>query len=83
MRIQAIREWINAGIIAIHFVPTNHNVADMLTKALPRPIIQHHRDILMMAMEEWSHPGATAFRPDRTLTSEVFKVGGVCRLECP
>ncbi len=37
MRIQAIREWINAGLIAIHFVPTDHNVADMLTKALPRP----------------------------------------------
>jgi hypothetical protein len=48
MRIQAIREWINAGLIAIHFVPTDHNVADMLTKALPRPIIERHRDILMM-----------------------------------
>jgi hypothetical protein len=25
MRIQAIREWINAGIVAIHFVHSDHN----------------------------------------------------------
>jgi hypothetical protein len=59
MRIQAIREWINDGLIAIHFVPTNHNVADMLTKALPRPVFERHRDILMMGHggvePSWSH----------------------------
>ena len=35
MRIQAIREHIESGLIAIHFVPTNYNVADLLTKPLP------------------------------------------------
>ena len=37
MRIQAIREQISQGVFDIYFVLTEHNVADLLTKALPRP----------------------------------------------
>ena len=48
MRIQFIRELIQEGIIAVHFVPTKHNVADMLTKALPRSQFEHLRTILML-----------------------------------
>jgi hypothetical protein len=48
MRIQFIRELINEGVIAIHFVPTAHNVADLLTKALPRAQFEYLRNILMV-----------------------------------
>ena len=34
MRINFIREQINAGFIELHFVPTKFNVADILTKPL-------------------------------------------------
>jgi hypothetical protein len=48
MRIQAIRELIIAGTFAIHFVPTAYNVADLLTKALPRTQFEFLRHILML-----------------------------------
>jgi hypothetical protein len=48
MRIQFIREMIIEGVIAIYFVPTRHNVADMLTKALPRAQFEYLRNILML-----------------------------------
>jgi hypothetical protein len=48
MRIQFVRELIQEGIIAVHFVPTKHNVADMLTKALPRSQFEYLRTILML-----------------------------------
>jgi hypothetical protein len=46
-RIQFIREQIIAGLFAIYFVPTEHNVADMLTKPLATEPFEHLRDILM------------------------------------
>jgi hypothetical protein len=48
MRIHAIRELIETGIFAIHFVPTKYNVADILTKALPVAQFTALRDILML-----------------------------------
>jgi hypothetical protein len=48
MRIQFIRELIQEGIIAVYFVSTKHNVADMLTKALPRSQFEYLRTILML-----------------------------------
>jgi hypothetical protein len=48
MRIQFVRELIQEGIIAVHFVPTKHNVADTLTKALPRRQFEYLRTILML-----------------------------------
>ena len=47
MRIQFIRELIQKGTIAIHFVITKNNVADMLTKPLPKKKFQFLRHILM------------------------------------
>jgi hypothetical protein len=47
MRIQFICELIQDGTIAIHFVPTKFNVADMLTKALPKREFELLRHILM------------------------------------
>ena len=59
MRIQAIREHILSGLIAIHFVPTDDNVADILTKALPAPKFQKFRKILMEGHDglapDWDH----------------------------
>jgi hypothetical protein len=58
MRIQFIREMIIEGVIAIYFVPTRYNVADMLTKALPRAQFEYLRNILMLghggAEPNWS-----------------------------
>jgi hypothetical protein len=48
LRIQIIREYIQAGVIAIHFVPTAENVADILTKALPHAQYVKLRSILML-----------------------------------
>eukprot|EP01034_Spumella_vulgaris_P047527 gene47527-biopygen36851 len=48
VRIQSIRELITQGIFAIHFVPTAHNVADILTKALPVTQFKFLRNILML-----------------------------------
>jgi hypothetical protein len=47
MRVQFIRELIQDGKIAIHFVPTKYNVADMLTKPLAKKEFQFLRNILM------------------------------------
>ena len=71
MRIQAIREQIVMGIFAIYFVPTEHNVADILTKALPRAQFEKLRDILMHG-----HQGRDPLWPTETahlaLTSDSF-----------
>jgi hypothetical protein len=51
MRIQAIREWINAGFIAIHFVLMDHNVADSPSSP-PSSATAASR---CLATEVWSH----------------------------
>jgi hypothetical protein len=48
MRIQFIRDLIVRGIFAIYFVPTEHNVADMLTKPLGTEQFGALRNILML-----------------------------------
>jgi hypothetical protein len=47
LRIQAIRELILEGLIAVHFVPTKWNVADILTKPLDKSRFADLRNILM------------------------------------
>jgi hypothetical protein len=47
VRINYLREMIMTGSIELHFVPTNFNVADILTKALPPDQFEFLRDILM------------------------------------
>jgi hypothetical protein len=71
MRIQAIRELINSGTFAIYFVPTAHNVADILTKPLAEDQFVKLRDILMLGhggqVPKWAsgyetqHTALTAF----------------------
>jgi hypothetical protein len=47
MRINYIREIINKRIIQVVFVPTEHNVADTLTKPLGPLLFDRHTDILL------------------------------------
>jgi hypothetical protein len=47
MRIQFIRDLIVRGIFAIYFVPTEHNVVDMLAKPLGTEQFGTLRDVLM------------------------------------
>jgi hypothetical protein len=47
VRINYLREMIMTGSIELHFVPTNFNVADILTKALPPDQFEFLREILM------------------------------------
>jgi hypothetical protein len=47
MRLAYIRELINNGILALYFVPTELNVADVLTKPLEPPRFIRHRTILL------------------------------------
>jgi hypothetical protein len=47
MRLHFLRELINNGIIALYFVGTDDNVADILTKPLSRAQFEKLRKILM------------------------------------
>ena len=47
MRIKYIYECINAGMVALYFVPGEYNVADVLTKPLPVTSFERHISILM------------------------------------
>jgi hypothetical protein len=47
LRIHFIREMILKGFLTIHFVPTEENVADMLTKSLGKKGFPRHRQKLM------------------------------------
>jgi hypothetical protein len=47
IRINFIRECINARIITLVFIPTHLNVADMLTKPLPDETFNLHKQKLM------------------------------------
>ena len=47
LRINFIREMINSKVIELHFVPTEFNVADLLTKPLDVATYLKLRDILM------------------------------------
>ena len=38
------RELVSSGMIAVEYVPTNEQRADILTKALVGPIFTEHRD---------------------------------------
>ena len=35
-----VKEKIEAGVISLHYIPTNHQIADILTKALPKKIFE-------------------------------------------
>jgi hypothetical protein len=47
MRLAYLRELINTGVIALYFVGTDDNVADILTKPLSRAQFEKLREILM------------------------------------
>jgi hypothetical protein len=68
MRINFIREMISTGIIAIHFVPTAYNVADILTKPLAVEQFEFLRGILMLGHggvePSWDHQTHTALCVD-------------------
>jgi hypothetical protein len=51
MRINFLRELVEAGIIEIYFVGTDDNVADMLTKALGEKVFIRHRVKLIKGHE--------------------------------
>ena len=47
VRFHFIRELVSSGTIAVEYVPTTEQRADILTKALVGPIFREHRDFLM------------------------------------
>jgi hypothetical protein len=47
MRIRYIHEMINNGAIGLYFVPSELNVADILTKPLPNELFERHGEILL------------------------------------
>ena len=52
MRINFIRECINRKIISLHFISTEKNVADLLTKALGVDLLQQHRFRILHGFEK-------------------------------
>ena len=65
MRINYIRELINARIISLHFIMSEKNVADMLTKALLCERFDRHNSILMHG-----HNGISPFEQEGVMTME-------------
>ena len=47
VRIQYIREQINNRVVELVFIPTELNVADILTKALHTTLHERHTDLLL------------------------------------
>lgn len=73
LRINYIRELINARIISLHFIVSEENVADMLTKALPTVRFERHTNILMHG-----HNGISPFQHESIQTMEqVYATIGV------
>jgi hypothetical protein len=50
MRINYIREMLNKGLISLHFVPSEHNVADILTKPLIAELFEQHQIVLLQGL---------------------------------
>lgn len=51
IRYHQVRDFVERGVIAIHYCPTADMIADMLTKALPRDPFITHRSRLMVKGE--------------------------------
>ena len=52
-RVYHLRDLCTAGILQLHKVSTEEQVADTLTKALPEPAFKKHREV-MMGNVEWT-----------------------------
>ena len=48
VRFHFVRELVSSGVIAVEYVPTNEQRADILTKALVEPIFGEHRDFCLL-----------------------------------
>jgi hypothetical protein len=74
LRINYLRECINKRLVRLVFVPTGENVADILTKPLPKTLFEKHREKLLRGfggnpvtldetsqlvdINEWNHTSA-------------------------
>jgi hypothetical protein len=45
-----LRERQDAGYVNFEYIPSNENVADALTKALPRPAFEQHRESMRLSV---------------------------------
>lgn len=48
IRYHFIREYIENGIFLPYWIPSHRNIADILTKALPRPLFVQHTTALQL-----------------------------------
>ena len=70
MIINFIREKINERIIELHFVPSEYNVADILTKPLAKDLFLRHRDILMNG-HKGNNPSSTINSANAFVVSHI------------
>lgn len=61
VKIHYIRELINERVIELVFVPTDYNVADVLTKALDRTKHERHTDVLLHGHRKHLHQDRLPF----------------------
>ena len=44
IRFHFVRDYINDGTVSVHYCPTNQMLADIMTKAMHKPIFESLRD---------------------------------------
>ena len=80
MRIHYINDLINMKIIELIFVPTDYNVADILTKGLPHEAHMRHSDILLNGhggiLMKWLLDNSTAMC--NIIIDDLLTITGVC-----
>ncbi|KAE9046320.1 hypothetical protein PR003_g1815 [Phytophthora rubi] len=60
IRFHALKDAWQTGLMGLEYVPTHHNLADLMTKALSRPELHHKRGLCGLGSEPGGDLGAAA-----------------------
>jgi len=54
VRMHYVRDQVNTGVLELKWCPTQLMVADALTKQLPKPAFQRHRESMGLVPDDWT-----------------------------
>ncbi|GEM12883.1 copia-type polyprotein, partial [Rhodotorula toruloides] len=60
-----VREQVQDGSICVEYIPTARMLADAMTKSLPAPLFERHRDAVGPATDRHDSPGVAVAVPSR------------------